>query len=77
MPDTVSSVCGNADGFTKCGPRTLVFKDKMTGFQITFPYNGFELNSDQSELTLSPAKATPTNVLTVTVKLDNYPTVTY
>ena len=32
MPDTVSSVCGNADGFTKCGLRTLVFTDKMTGF---------------------------------------------
>jgi hypothetical protein len=28
-------------------------------------------------LTLSPAKATPTSVLTVTVKLDNYPQVTY
>jgi hypothetical protein len=49
----------------------------MTGFQITFPYKGFELNSDQSELTLSPAKATPTSVFTVTVKLENYPTVTF
>jgi hypothetical protein len=77
MYDTVSSVCGNADGFTKCGLRTLVFKDKMTGLQITFPYKGFELNSDHSELTLSPAKATPTGVLTVTVKLDNYQTVTF
>jgi hypothetical protein len=46
MPDTVSSVCGNADGFKKCGLRTVVFTDKMTGFQITFPYKGFELNSD-------------------------------
>ncbi len=77
MYDTVSSVCGNADGFTMCGLRTLVFTDKMTGFQITFPYKGFQLNSDKSELTLSPAKATPTSVLTVTVNLDNYPTVTY
>ena len=72
MRDTVSSVCVNADGFTKCGQRTLVFTDKMTGFKITFPFKGFELNSDQSELTLSPAKATPTCVLTVTVELDNY-----
>ena len=77
MSDTVSSVCGNADGFTKCGLRTLVFTDKMTGFQITFPYKGFELNYDQSELTLNPAKAPPNSVLTVTVKLDNYPQVTY
>jgi hypothetical protein len=77
MYDTVSSVCGNADGFTKCGSRTLVFTEKMTGFKITFPYKGFELNYDQSELTLSPAKATPISVLTVTVKLDNYPAVSF
>ena len=78
MTDTVSRVCGNADGFTKCGLRSaLVFTDKMTGFQITFPYKGFELNSDHSQLTLSPAKASPTGVLTVTVKLDNYQTVTF
>jgi hypothetical protein len=33
MPDTVSSVCGNADGFTKCGlgPRVIRFQDKATG----------------------------------------------
>jgi len=49
----------------------------MTGFQITFPYKGFELNSDQSELTLNPAKAPRISVLTVTVKLDNYPKVTF
>ena len=77
MADTVSRVCGNTDGFTRCGLRTLVFTDKMTGFKITFPYKGFELNSDQSELTLNPAKATPTSVLTVTVKLDNYPAVIF
>ncbi len=49
----------------------------MTGFQITFPYKGFDLSSDQLELTLRPAKATPTSVLTVTVKLVNYPSVTF
>ena len=48
----------------------------MTGSQITFPYKGFELNSDKSNLTLNPAKAPLTTVLTVTVKLDNYPSVT-
>jgi hypothetical protein len=35
------------------------------------------LSFDQSELTLSPANAPPTSVLTVTVKLNNYPQVTY
>ena len=76
MADTVSRVWGNADGFTKCGLRSLVFTDKMTGLQITFPYKGFELNSDESNLTLNPAKARLTTVLTVTVKLDKYPKVT-
>ncbi len=47
MPDAVSSVCGNADGFTKCGlgPRVIIYTDKMTGQQVTFPYKGFELNA--------------------------------
>ena len=37
MPDTVSSVCGLADGFTKCGlgPRAMSFVDKMTGLLIS------------------------------------------
>jgi hypothetical protein len=43
IPDTVSSVCGSADGFSKCGlgPRYVSFKDKMTGLMVTFPYKGF------------------------------------
>ncbi len=69
MYDTVSSVCRNADGVTKCGLRTLVFTDKTTDFLITFTYKGFELNSDSSEFTLSPSKAPLISVLTVTVKL--------
>ncbi len=46
-PDTESSVCGNADGFTKCGlgPRVIIYTDKMTGQTVTFPYKGFELNA--------------------------------
>ncbi len=39
MADTVSSVCGSADGFSKC-PRVIVFKDKTTGQLVTFPYKG-------------------------------------
>jgi hypothetical protein len=37
--DTVSSVCGNADGFTSCGSRTVVLTD-LTNSQVitTFPY---------------------------------------
>jgi hypothetical protein len=78
MPDTVSSTCGEADGFTQCGPRgNFEFADKTTGKLITFPYQGFEINQDQSALTLNPAKAAAISVLTVTIKLVNYPTVTY
>ena len=29
LPDTVSCVCGNADGFSKCQTRVLIFKDKI------------------------------------------------
>ena len=32
VPDTVSSVCGSADGFSKCGPRVILFKDKTNSF---------------------------------------------
>ena len=37
--DTVSSVCGNADGFTFCDSRTVVLTD-LTNSQVitTFPY---------------------------------------
>ena len=37
--DTVSSVCGNADGFTFCGSRTVVLTDITNNIVITsFPY---------------------------------------
>ena len=37
--DTVSSVCGNADGFTFCGSRTVVLTDLTNSQVITsFPY---------------------------------------
>jgi hypothetical protein len=78
MPDTVSSVCGSADGFSKCAPaRVLTFKDKMTKKLITFPYKGIQLDSASSVLTLNPAQAAAICVLTATLQLANYPTVTY
>jgi hypothetical protein len=38
--DTVSSVCGNADGFTFCGSRTVVLTDLTNNNTVitTFPY---------------------------------------
>ena len=46
VPDTVSSVCGSADGFAHCGPRSLTFKDKLTGITIsTWPYRGYNFDA--------------------------------
>ncbi len=55
MPDTVSSVCGLADGFTNC-PHTVSFKDSDDN-PVTFPRNGFFWNAETSVLTLDPAQA--------------------
>ena len=68
LPDTVSSVCGLADGLTKCGLRVITFKDKMTGKIITqWPFNGFQWDSLSSVMTFNPAQATATCVLTATL----------
>lgn len=79
MPDTVSCVCGPADGFTKCGlgPRVISFKDKETGELVTFPYRGFDWDAALSVLTLDPAQTSGTCVLTATLQLVNYPAVFY
>ena len=79
IPDTVSSVCGSTDGFSKCGlgPRVILFKEKMTGQLVTFPYKGFEFDSASSVLMLNPAKADATCVLTAIIQLVKYPTVSY
>ena len=77
MPDTVSSVCGSADGITKCGLRTIIFTDKMTGKLVNWPFNGFTWDAGFWVLTLNPAQAAATCVLTATLQLINYPTVTY
>ena len=38
--DTVSSVCGNADGFSNCGSRTVVLTDLTNNNTVitSFPY---------------------------------------
>ena len=56
MPDTISSVCGLADGVTKCGPRAITFKERSSGVIIdTWPYFAFNWNAATSELTFNPA----------------------
>ena len=52
--DTVSSVCGLADGFTFC-PHSIEFRNKETGTIVTFPSNGHSWNAKTFELTINPA----------------------
>ena len=35
IPDTVSNVCGNADGFTECGRREISYKDITDNIVVT------------------------------------------
>ena len=59
-----------------CGPRSLSFKDKLTGLVITaWPYKGYNFDPITSKITLDPAQADAASVVTVTISLDNYPTV--
>ena len=79
MPDTVSSVCGLADGFSKCGlgPRVIIFTNKMTNQLFTFPQNGLHWDAASSVLTIDPAQTIGTCMLTATLQLVNYPEVVY
>ncbi len=79
MPDTVSSICGKADGFTKCGPRQIIFTDKSSGLVISsWPYEAFDWNLVSSTLTVEPATATKAkSVLTATLSLVSQPKVIY
>jgi hypothetical protein len=63
FPDTISSVCGSADGFTKCGVRSVSFYD--SGVLIsTFPYKGFIWDDTTSIGTLDPAQVPASWVIT-------------
>ena len=58
IPDTISSVCGNADGFSYCGDRLVSFTDGVTNQKIkSWPYRDFTYDSVTGELILNPATA--------------------
>ncbi len=47
----------------------------MTGIEIqTWPFKGYNFDTITSTLTLNPAQAYATSVLTATISLENYPT---
>jgi hypothetical protein len=59
-----------------CGPSSLSFTDKLSGLVITtWPYKGYNFDPSTLKITLDPAQAGTASVLTVTISLDNYPTV--
>jgi hypothetical protein len=56
IPDTISSVCGNADGFSKCIRSNTSLIDKLTGLSVTsYPYKGWTASTTSSTLTLDPS----------------------
>ena len=74
MTDTVST----SSGCAPCGDRSLSFKDKLAGVVISsWPYRGFNFDAATLILTLNPALADASSVLTVTVSLNNYPSVKF
>jgi len=78
QPDTVSTVCGNGDGLSKCGERVLSFTDKQTSLPITaWPYKGYSFDPSNSELTLNPGEADANSVITAKISLVSYPAVFY
>jgi len=78
QPDTVSTVCGNGDGTTSCGERSLSFTDKLTNLPInTWPYKGYSFDVSNSELTLDPAQADANSAITVKISLVSYPAAFY
>jgi len=47
----------------------------MTGLEIySWPFKGYNFDAITSKLTLNPAEAYATSVLTATISLKNYPT---
>jgi hypothetical protein len=57
IPDTVSTICGNGDGTTKCGLRSIKFYDSSNVEIVVWPYLGITWNG--STLSLPGTYQTP------------------
>ena len=53
IPDTVSTLCGNGDGTTKCGLRAIKFYDSSNAEIFVWPYLGIIWDSIASQISLS------------------------
>jgi hypothetical protein len=77
MQDTVSRVCGDGDGVTKCGQRLITVK-RSTGESIDLtPWKGITFDQATWEIDLNPKSAGDIGVFTVNVRLSlaDYPLV--
>ena len=79
IQDTVSSTCGTADGFTKCGLRQIFFTDKSSGLVISsWPYDAFYWDPVSHNLKVNPESASKAkSVFTATLGLVSQPKVIY
>ncbi len=52
IPDTVSTLCGNGDGTTKCGVRSIKFYDSSNAEIVVWPYLGIIWDSIAGKISL-------------------------
>jgi hypothetical protein len=52
IPDTVSTLCGNGDGTTKCGERSIKFYDSSNAEITLWPYLGIIWDPITSKISL-------------------------
>ena len=59
IPDTVSTICGNGDGITKCGLRSIKFYDSSNAEIVVWPSLGLIWDSIASKISLPGSYQTP------------------
>jgi hypothetical protein len=68
IPDSVSKICGNGDGYAKCGPRTIKLFDSSNSEIIVWPYLGIIWDSIARTISLHGTFQTP-GTFTIDVKI--------
>jgi hypothetical protein len=59
IPDSVSTLCGNGDGYAKCGLRAIKFYDSSNTEIVVWPYLGIIWDSIASTISLPGTFQTP------------------
>ncbi len=78
IPDTVSTLCGNGDGTTKCGLRTIKFYNSLNAEIVVWPYLGINWDQNASQISLSGAYQTlGTFTIDVEISLNSNSSVKY